>query len=167
MVSRSPLSPALVKKLIAGALIVATPAVVAFEGMRHTAYYDPVGIPTICAGLTSGVRIGDSMTPQQCDAATQQELGKVMDAVIYSIDPSRIDSLPETRLAAFASFTYNVGVGAFKRSTLLRKFNAGDTVGACNQLLLWTKATYMGVRVTLPGLVKRREAERQLCLEGL
>jgi lysozyme len=63
---------------------------------------------------------------------------------------------------AIVSFTFNVGEGNLRRSTLLRKLNAGDIVGACNELPRWNKA---GGRV-LPGLVKRRAEERALCLEG-
>jgi lysozyme len=63
---------------------------------------------------------------------------------------------------ALVSFTYNVGAGAFRTSTLLKKLNAGDTVGACNQLPRWNKA---GGKV-LPGLTRRRAAEQALCLKG-
>ncbi len=161
------LPPAARAKLVAAALFIATPVLYAFEGNNLQAYLDPVGIPTICAGLTAGVRIGDSMTTPECDAATQEELGRTMDAVLFSIDPQRLDDLPPTRLAAFASFTYNVGTGAFRSSTLLRKFNAGDIRGACDQMLRWDKATYMGQRITLRGLTRRRVAERELCLRGL
>ncbi len=69
---------------------------------------------------------------------------------------------PETR-AALGSFTYNVGVGAFNSSTLLRKAKSGDLIGACNELTRWV---YAGGR-KLKGLVIRREAERELCLSGL
>jgi lysozyme len=60
------------------------------------------------------------------------------------------------------SFAYNVGGGNYCGSTLVRKLNAGDTAGACNELTRWTRAK----GIVLPGLVKRREAERQLCLQG-
>jgi lysozyme len=70
---------------------------------------------------------------------------------------------PDTRIAALTSFAYNVGIDNFRKSTLLRKLNAGDIVGACNELPRWNKAKGQ----VLPGLVKRREAERQLCLKGI
>jgi lysozyme len=71
--------------------------------------------------------------------------------------------LPDTRRAALVSFAYNVGVTNLCGSTLVRKLNAGDTRGACNELSRWTRAK----GIELPGLIKRREAERQMCLEGL
>jgi lysozyme len=61
---------------------------------------------------------------------------------------------------AFVKFTFNVGNRAFCNSTLVRKFNAGDNVGACNELNKWVYVK--GQRVQ--GLANRREAERKLCL---
>jgi GH24 family phage-related lysozyme (muramidase) len=72
-------------------------------------------------------------------------------------------ALPVKTEAAFVSWTYNVGVGAACKSTLVRKVNAGDLRGACNELLKWNKAGGRVVR----GLTNRRNAERALCLEGL
>ena len=78
----------------------------------------------------------------------------------------RVDvPLSTGQLAAFTSFTYNVGVSNFESSTLRRRLNAGDFQGACDELLRWRYATKAGVKVELPGLVRRREAERELCLE--
>ena len=76
------------------------------------------------------------------------------------VDRSARVPMPDTRRAALASFVYNVGPGAYQRSTLLRRLNGGDTVGGCNELLRWNRA---GGQV-LPGLTARREAERELCL---
>lgn len=65
--------------------------------------------------------------------------------------------------AAYLSFIYNVGVGAFADSTLRVKLFKGDRRGACNELSRWVYAD--GKK--LAGLVKRREAERQVCLKDL
>ena len=132
-----------------------------FEGLRTVAYRDPVGIPTICFGETKNVRMGMTATVEECkgmltESLVEHELGMAK----CLRDP---DSIPDKTYGAFVSFTYNVGVGAFCKSTLARKANAGDLASACNQLLFWTRAG--GIK--LPGLVKRREAERELCLEGL
>lgn len=129
------------------------------EGLRTVAYKDPVGIPTICFGETKGVKLGDKATVEQCKAMLGDrvlEFGRGVDSCV------RVE-LPETRKAAFVSFSYNVGTEAFCKSTLVKKLNAGDTVGACDELLRWTSAK----GITLPGLVKRREQERAMCLEGL
>lgn len=60
---------------------------------------------------------------------------------------------------AYLDFTYNVGVGAFCKSTLNKKLNAGDYEGACKELLKWDKAD----GVVQPGLTKRRKEEYEKC----
>ena len=70
----------------------------------------------------------------------------------------------ESQLSALASISFNVGVGAIKKSTLLRKINAEDYTGAANEFLRWDKANMRGRLVQLPGLSRRRAAERDLFL---
>ena len=62
---------------------------------------------------------------------------------------------------ALASLGFNIGGGAPKGSTLLKKLNAGDRIGAANHFLVWDKITKGGKKVALPGLAARREAERR------
>ena len=71
--------------------------------------------------------------------------------------------LNQNQYDALVSFTYNVGVGAYCGSTLVRKLNQGDYTGACNELRRWVYAG--GKRVQ--GLANRREAERSLCLKPM
>ena len=130
-----------------------------FEGLRTVAYRDPIGIPTICFGETAGVKLGDKFTVEQC----KEMLGTRIEEFGRGVDSCVKVELPPTRKAALTSFAYNVGVTAFCGSTLVRKLNAGDTFGACNELPKWTKAR--GIK--LPGLVKRREQEKAMCLEGI
>ncbi|MGJ8525196.1 Lysozyme RrrD [Halomonadaceae bacterium LMG 33818] len=144
--------------VIAGGIAIATPLINHFEGHRKMAYLDAVGIPTICAGITAGVHLGDVATDQQCDAKVAQELQVRAKQVSGVLNPST--PMSKSRFAAFLDFQYNVGQGAFQRSSIVRKFNAGDVTGACNALLLYDKA---GGRV-LNGLKARREYERKLCL---
>ncbi|TBV12770.1 lysozyme [Stutzerimonas kirkiae] len=146
-------------KLLGGALAIAVPLVGYYEGRNLAAYLDPVGIPTICYGSTQGVKIGQTRTAEECDALLATELGEA----ITTVDRLARGPLPDTRRAALGSFVYNVGAGAFERSTLLRKLNAGDVAGACAELSRWV---YAGGR-KLGGLVKRRSAERELCEVGL
>ena len=146
------------KALIAGSLAASASVVAYFEGERLTTYLDPVGIPTICYGHTSTAVMGQTKTLGQCRDLLAGDLGWALSEV----DRHLPDAPPMVR-AAFASFTYNVGVGAFRSSTLLRKAKAGDLQGACNELPRWKHA---GGRV-LPGLVTRRATERELCLSGL
>lgn len=130
-----------------------------FEGRSLVAYLDPVGIPTICEGVTLGVKLGDQATPAQCDQLLQRELRIALTAVDRQV---RVP-LPDTRRAALGSFVYNVGERQFSSSTLLRLLNSGEVRGACAQLSRWV---YAGGK-QLAGLVNRRAAERELCEVGL
>ncbi|QNU62246.1 lysozyme [Vreelandella titanicae] len=143
----------------AGALSIATAVVSYYEGYQPTAYRDPVGVPTICFGHTATARMGQTLSQERCTQLLQADLGHAFSAVDRR---AQVDLPPPTR-AALASFVYNVGEGAFARSTLLRKLNAGDLSGACQELSRWV---YAGSR-KLNGLVKRRATERELCLEGI
>ncbi|USE78818.1 lysozyme [Cupriavidus gilardii] len=143
-------------RLIAAGIAAAVPLVAAFEGLRQTAYLDPVGIPTACFGATKGVRLGQVYTREQCDDLLAKDLLEAN----AGVDSCVHVPLTEGQRIALVSFTYNVGRGAFCGSTLVRKLNARDYVGACNELPRWVYAK--GVK--LPGLVNRREQERALCL---
>jgi len=133
----------------------------AFEGLRLSAYRDPVGIPTICFGETKGVRMGQKHTLEECQGMLVESLKAHERGMVKCLrNPNAIS---DKTYGAFLSFTYNVGVGAFCKSTLARKANAGDLVGACNQLPRWVRAR--GIK--LPGLVNRRKAEQKMCLDGL
>lgn len=143
---------------MAGSLAIAASVVGFFEGRSLVGYLDPVGIPTICYGHTATAAMGQTKTPEECEALLQQDLGIALAAV----DRALPELEPETR-AALGSFVYNVGEGAFLSSTLLRKARSGDMAGACNELPRWV---YAGKK-RLNGLVRRRDAERELCLAGV
>lgn len=143
---------------LTGAVALAAYLLMPFEGKHLTAYLDPPGIPTICYGHTKGVKLGDRATDAQCTEYLKEDLA-VADAAVTRLVKVKITQ--ETR-AALISFVYNTGEGNFARSTLLRKLNAGDVRGACNELPRWVYAK--GVK--LNGLVRRREAEREMCLRG-
>lgn len=147
------------KRVAATSLIVSSVALVSLmynEGYRGTAYRDVGGVPTIGYGETKGVKMGDTTTPREALdrlRTSAAEHGKGMARCItVPISQGEYD--------AYLSFTYNVGVGAFCKSTLNKKLNAQDYEGACKELLNWNKA---GGRV-LPGLVKRRKEEYDICL---
>ena len=144
---------------LSGALGMAGAVVTWFEGRSLVAYLDPVGIPTICDGITAGVSLGQTATDAECDSLLAGELG----AALAAVDSYTLHPQPDTRRAALASFVYNVGAGAFARSTLLRLLNAGDVAGACAELSRWV---FAGGR-ELAGLVRRRAVERALCEMGL
>lgn len=142
-----------------GALAVSATIIAHHEGRSLVAYLDPVGIPTICEGVTKGVKLGDVRTHEQCDAALAAEVRRHAQVVDRYV---RTPMSPNT-YASVVSFVYNVGEGNFRTSTLLRKINMGDVAGACHEMPRWVYAK----RRKLAGLVKRREAEKALCLSGL
>jgi lysozyme len=74
------------------------------------------------------------------------------------------DAIPDKSYLAFLSGTYNIGIGAFCRSSMARLANAGDLSGACSALILYVNA---GPKKNVRGLVLRRTDEKNLCLEGL
>lgn len=126
------------------------------EGLRTVAYLDFVGVPTNCFGETKDVKLGDRATPEEC----REKLGARVLEFGRGVDRCITRPMSQTRKAAYTSFAYNVGIEAFCRSSVAWKFNAGDAIGSCDALLLYVKAK----GITLPGLVKRREQERELCL---
>lgn len=138
--------------------VMAMPFVAKWEGLRLRAYADPVGIPTICYGHTLDVRLDQVMTIQECNRLLEQELG----TYLALVDEFVTIPLTDRRRVALASFAYNVGAENFKRSTLLKKLNAGNVIDACKELDRWVYAKGR----KLPGLVNRRAAEKGLCLDG-
>lgn len=127
-----------------------------FEGLYLRSYLCPAGVWTIGYGTTKGVRLGMKITKEQAEQMLVEELQECEDIVFGAVKVS----LNENEFAALVSFVYNVGGGALRKSTLLRKLNAGDRMGAANEFLRWV---YGGGRV-LKGLVRRREAEKELFL---
>ncbi|EMD3682810.1 lysozyme, partial [Salmonella enterica] len=126
------------------------------EGRRYEPYRDVAGVLTICDGHTGKDIVPvRHYTDAECDALLNQDLARVK----AQIDPLIKVSIPESERAALYSFAYNVGTGAFARSTLLRKLNAGDHAGACDELKRWT---YAGGK-QWKGLVTRREIEHEVC----
>lgn len=124
------------------------------EGYSPTPYKDSVGIPTDGFGNTHNV--GKNKTVP--DHLNQLHLnttvaGKAVSRCVKA-------EMTQNQYDAFVSFTFNVGEGAFCSSTLVKKFNAGDSKGACDELLRWV---YAGGK-KLRGLEIRRQQEHQLCL---
>jgi len=128
-----------------------------FEGCILKAYRCPAGIPTIGYGATGpDIRMGMTWTQEQADERLAADLARFAAGVERLV---QVD-LTDNQFAAIVSFAFNVGLGALRDSTLLRKLNAGDYQGAADQLPRWNRG---GGRV-LPGLVRRRAAERALFL---
>ncbi|MDR0249827.1 MAG: lysozyme [Burkholderiales bacterium] len=146
------------RMMIPGILISA--AVIAFiageESFVGNAYLDPVGIPTIGYGTTADVQMGDTITREEAEALLLRDAGAAGDDILRCVTVP----LAQHEYDAYVSFIYNVGGGAFCRSTLLKKLNAGDYTGACNELPRWVYAGGQRLR----GLELRRERERRMCL---
>ena len=129
-----------------------------FESLQLQAYDDGVGVCTIGYGTTvypDGRRVsaGDVCTRAQAESYMAHDLKRfeqtVSSAVTVPLNQHQFDAL--------VSLTYNIGQGAFRDSTLLRKLNAKDYLGAAAQFDVWNRG---GGRV-LQGLVNRRAVERQ------
>ncbi len=130
-----------------------------YEGVRYDPYQDVNGIWTVCAGNTHGVeqrRYSDA----ECAQQLQDQLTSHATDVL-ACTPSLKDKAGP--LVAAVDFAYNVGAAKYCSSTMARKFNAGDIMGACAELSKWIRASGQ----VLPGLVKRRKAEREICEHGL
>ncbi|MDR3503118.1 MAG: lysozyme [Legionella sp.] len=133
------------------------PLVKEFESCRLKAYQDSVGVWTIGWGETKGIHAGMVWTQQQADETLAKRYDEFEDAVLRAVKV-KVD---ENELGALTCFTYNVGIGAFQKSSVLRELNAGNEVEAADALLQWDKA---GGKV-LGGLLRRRKAERALFLK--
>ena len=152
-------------KRIARALAIATAIAIPAEGLRQVAYYDPAGILTICYGDTNNVRPGQTATLEECKTRLNNEMLKAIETVDRCVP-----GLPVNVLAAFADAVYNIGPKIacdLSRSTAARLLKEGRYAEACQQLPRWNKVCTAAGCFALPGLTKRRERERTVCMEGL
>lgn len=134
-----------------------------WEGLKLEAYLDPVGIPTIGYGTIAypdgrQVAMGDRISQEQADGFLLHECTSIC---------TRVEGLCKVQINqnqydALVSFSYNVGVGAFGDSTLLKKLNQSDYAGAASEFPNWNKGTVNGQKVELPGLTNRRMDEKEL-----
>lgn len=136
-----------------------------FEGLRLNPYLCPANVPTIGYGTTvypNGKKVSLKDPPITEEKAEEYLLHDLQE---FAKGVAELVTVPlnENQFGALVSFSYNVGTNALKNSTLLRRLNSGDYAGAAEQFLRWV---YGGGKV-LPGLVKRREAERSLFLHPI
>jgi lysozyme len=158
-----------------GWVAVAVMLLVGFEGMTNIRggdsvgthqSFDPKGVNTVCYGHIENVHIGDRYTKIQCQKMLADDLPRYEKMVENCINVP----MPGYRHAAILSFTYNIGGGVPAKngrpahgglcgSSVARYINAGQPEKGCDALLLYDKA----VGKVLPGLVRRRQAERKMC----
>lgn len=152
------------KKALGGALAamlaISVPFIAGWEGKRNDPYEDKIagGLMTVCYGETRVPmrRYSDAECLDMLRNGTEGFAWKVA-----ARNPGLV--YYPNMWAAHTSLTYNIGIAAYNRSSVARRFEAGDWRGACNAMLAWNRAGGRVVR----GLQRRREAERRLCLKGL
>jgi len=132
-----------------------------FEGCKLKAYLDSAGVPTIGVGHIRGVKMGDRITKVQADEMLHADVLRyercVNSYVRVVINQNQFDAL--------VCFAFNLGCGALKSSTLLKRLNASLYNDAADQFLRWNKARVRGKLKVLRGLTTRRTAERKLFLK--
>lgn len=129
-----------------------------FEGCRLEAYKCPAGVPTIGYGHTgSEVHVGMKITQSEADRLLKNDL------IIHCNNVSKLVKVPlnQNQFDALVSLEYNIGYGAFLKSTLLMLLNQKKYNEAAEQFLRWK---YAGGKV-LAGLERRRKAEKELFLQ--
>ncbi len=127
-----------------------------FEGLRLTAYQCSAHVWTIGYGHTAGVKPGDTITEGQAEQFLRDDLDQFEAAVYRLVNVT----LSQHQFDALVSFTFNLGEGNLKNSTLLKKLNAGDYSGAAEEFPRWNRADGRVVE----GLTRRRLAERDMFL---
>lgn len=154
------ISPAMMRVLTA-AMVIAIPA----EGLRQYAYYDPVGILTVCYGHTATAEKGRFYPLEECKKLLSSDMLKSVMTVEHCAPQA-----PESVKIAFSDAVFNLGsviACDVKDSAAARLLKAGEWELACKQLPRWNKGTIAGQKVTLPGLIARRAKELDVCLSGL
>lgn len=143
---------------LAAAAVLSTPLISKWEGRRLDPYRDLVGIWTVCDGETRVVM--RRYAPAECEAMLARAIETDFGPAIAACVPG-LATRPEV-FAASVSLAYNIGSSAFCKSTIARRFNAGDWRGGCDGFAAWVMAG--GKRVQ--GLVNRRRDEANLCRQG-
>lgn len=134
-------------------------AIASYEGFSDRAYIPVEGdVPTIGFGSTEGVKMGDTITVPKALERLTRDVGVAESAIGRCVKVP----LSQGEYDAFTSLAFNIGSNAFCTSTLVKRLNAGDYDGACQEIRRWV---FSGGQ-KLEGLVNRREAEYQMCMEG-
>lgn len=129
------------------------------EALRLRAYLPtPNDVWTIGYGHTATARPGMVITEEEAERLLRLDLGWVRQVIATKV---RVP-LTQEQYDALASFIFNVGGANFAKSTMLRKLNAYDYVGAANEFPRWNKQKGKVLR----GLTRRRAEERELFLKG-
>lgn len=136
----------------AGAVLIG--CLTTLEGDELKAYKDAVGVWTISRGVTKDVKPGMTITQEQSDKMTEKELDQ------RAVKLKQLIKVPVHQYEWDANMllAWNIGIGNYKKSTVLRRLNQKRYKESCDAFLLWK---YAGGK---PILLKRRQRERLLCL---
>ena len=126
-----------------------------FEGLRLKSYQDSIGVWTIGWGHTKGVKRGQVITRADAERFIRDDLASIERHLTADLGE---DGVLQCQFDALCSFCFNLGIGAYMRSTLRKYVKAGRDADAGREFGRWVHA---GGRV-LPGLVRRRRAEAEL-----
>jgi GH24 family phage-related lysozyme (muramidase) len=131
-----------------------------YEGLRMSAHYAPSEQWTVGYGHTSNARHGMSVTEGDAERLLRDDV-KPIESLLASTVRAPLN---QNEHDALVSLIFNIGEENWKRSTVLRKLNAGDKLAAAQAFEMWNKARVNGELVALDGLVRRRAAEKSLFL---
>lgn len=131
--------------------------ITSFEGCKLTTYFDQRGILTIGYGHTGpDVKLGQSITQNMAYILLKKDLDTFESGVSRLVSAK----LTGNQFSALVCFSYNLGLGSLKNSTLLKKLNMLDYQGASEEFLAWDKINGQ----VSAGLLRRRQAEQSLFL---
>lgn len=156
--SKKPMAAA--AAISAGALLIATPLIGGWEGLRTTPYKDIVGVATVCYGETRVPMRKYSV--EECEDMLTNAVEHDFMEPVAEMTPTIRDR--PYKLAAATSLAYNIGINAYRNSTVRKLFNQEKFTEACNGFAAWNKVRRAGVLVASNGLTNRRKDEIKICL---
>lgn len=130
-----------------------------FEGLELKSYLCPANVWTVGYGHTKTAKEGMDITESKAEELLREDIRMFEEGVQKAVEVK----LDQEQFDALVSFTFNVGLGAFRASTLRRKLNKSDYKGAANEFKKWK---FANGRI-LSGLVRRRKAEADLFTTNL
>ena len=131
--------------------------ILGYEGFTSEAVIPvPGDVPTYGWGTTDGVKMGDTISPDEAIERAYRDITKTETAIHKCVDVP----LSQGEYDAFTSLAYNIGTSAFCNSTLVKKLNQRDYAGACQEIRRWVYVKGKKVQ----GLVNRREKEYSICM---
>lgn len=150
----------MLKRIVVGGLSLTAAGLISiatWEGFKGEAYLPvPGDVPTIGFGSTEGVKLGDTISVPDALNRLEKDVRAAEDAVRSCVTVP----LTQGEMDAYISLAFNIGGEAFCGSTLVKKLNAGDYRGACEEIKRW----HFAGGKSLKGLVDRRAAEYRRCI---